>query len=203
MSVQKLRGRVHDDIETGFQRPLRVRRRESVVADGKQPVALADLGHREQIDDFQQRIGRRLDPQQPGIGFDCALQRLQVRQIDERDVVSRGALADVLQDPVAPTVEIVHRDDMRAGVEQLQDRGRGRHAGGESESRRAAFEIGHRRLERIPCGVASARVIVALVNTRARLHVGGGGVDGGHDGPRERVRLLAAVDDAGAEPVSA
>src|SRR5213082_279528 len=152
--------------------------------------------HGAQGDQRQQRVGRALRPHQSRVGTDGAGERRGVRQIDERDAVSGRALAHVLQQAVAAAVQIVHGDDVRAGIQQLEHRGDRGHAGGEGEAGRAPFQARQRRLQRVARRVARARVIVALVHAGTRLHVGGGRVDRRHDRPGERIRALAAVDDA-------
>ena len=83
------------------------------------------------------------------------------------NVVAGRALADVLQQAVAAAVQIVHGDDVRAGIEQLEHRGARGHAGGEREAGRAAFQTRHRCLQRVARRVARARVLVALVHPGA------------------------------------
>src|SRR5450756_489697 len=110
-----------------------------------------------------------------------------------------GTLADILQQPVAAAVQIVHRDDVRTAVQHLQHGGRRGHTRGECESGRAALEIGDRRLKRVTCRIGRPRILVALVNARAGLNVGGRRINRRHHGARQRVRPLSTVDGPGGE----
>ncbi len=201
--VQVLCRRMHDDVAAEFQRPLNERRRESIVADREQAVAPGEIGHRPQINQFQQRVGRCLYPDEARVRPDRTLERRAVRQIDERHLVPGRTLAHVLEDPVAASVQVMHRDDMRPGIEQLEHGGGRCHTGGKRKCRSPALEICHRRLKRIAGWVSGACVVIALVHSGAGLDVSGGGVNGSHHGPRERIRMLAAVNDAGPETVPA
>ena len=83
-----------------------------------------------------------------------------------------------------------------SSVEHGRDRGQ---PGGEGEAGRAAFEIGDAALEGHAGRVLRARVFVALVDARALLRVGRGGVDRHHHRAGGRVGLLAGMDAAGGE----
>ena len=199
MTVQILRGRMHDDIEAVLERPLHEGRGERVVANADQSFGARNRRHGRQIDQLQQWIAGRLHPDEARVGTDRGLQRLGPCQIDERDLVSRGALANVLEQPVSAAVEIVHRDDMRAGIEQLEHGRAARHPARERECRATALQVAERGLQRIARRVAGARVVVPLVHARARLHVGRGGVDRRHHGARQRIGMLPPVNGAGGE----
>jgi hypothetical protein len=59
------------------------------------------------------------------------------------------ALAHALEDAVAAAVEVVHRHDVRARVEELEHGADRRHARGEGEAVLSALELGDARLERV------------------------------------------------------
>ena len=61
-SAEVLRRRVHDHAAAELERPLQRRRREGVVGDGARAGLLRDGRHRRDVDALQQRIRRRLDP---------------------------------------------------------------------------------------------------------------------------------------------
>ncbi len=201
VAVQIFRRRVHDEIETVLQRVLQIRRRERVVAHREDAALLRDRRDGRQIDDLQQRIGRRLHPDQSRVRLQRRFERVGIREIDERDVMPGGTLAHVLEQAIAAAIQIVHGDDVRAAVEQIDDRRRRREPRSERETRRATFEIGDARLERIARRIRRARILVALVLARARLHERRRRVDRRHDRAGQRIRLLPAVNDAGAEAV--
>ena len=128
---------------------------------------------------------------QPGVGTQRRLQRGRIREVDERHAQSRRALAHVLQEPVAAPVQVVHGDDVRAGIQQLEQRRGSGHAGGEGEGGGAALEVRERRLQGVARRVVGARVLVALVHAGTGLHVGRGRVDRRHHRAGERDRGAA------------
>ena len=163
------------------------------------PRLLGDRGDALEIDELEQRIGRRLDPDQARVRPDRRFDRIRVGEIEIAHLEAHRALAHPLEQAARAAVEVVDRDDVGAVVEAFERRRNGRKAGREGESRAAAFEIGDAALERHARGVLGARVVVALVHARALLHVSRRGVDRHHDGAGGRVGLLPRVDAAGGE----
>ena len=68
MAVEILGGRMHDDVEAEFERALHVGAGKGVVGDEPDAASLRDARDGFEIDELQQRIGRRLDPDQPRFG---------------------------------------------------------------------------------------------------------------------------------------
>jgi hypothetical protein len=152
-----------------------------------------------EIDEFQQRVGRRLDPDEAGVGTDRGFQRRRVGEIDVGGVEAGGALAHAFEQAARAAVEIVDRDDMRAVIQTFEhgrDRGE---PGREGKRRAAAFEVGDAALERHAGGIFRARVVEAFVHARALLHEGRGGVDRHHHRAGRRIGRLAGVHAAGGE----
>jgi len=85
-----------------------------------------DLGNGGDIDQLQQRIGWRFHPHHFGLGFDRGFECGQVTQIDKTERKPGAALAHLVEQPVAATIEIVHHDRMSTAVQKFQQRGRGR-----------------------------------------------------------------------------
>src|SRR5688572_4656781 len=197
MPVEVFRRRVHHDVEAVLQRLLDPRRGEGVVADGNDAALARDGGDGLQVDQLEQRIGRGLDPDHFRIRLDGLLKRPHLGKVRECRADIGRALAHLLEDEIAAAVEVVHGDDVRARVEELQHGADRRHAGGEGEAGFAAFQLRDAGLERIARGIARARVVEALVLARARLRVGGGGVDRRHHRAGLRIRPLPGVDDLG------
>jgi hypothetical protein len=158
-----------------------------------------DRGDTLEIDELEQRIGRRLDPDQPGVGPDRRFDRFRVGEIEIAHLEPHRALAHPLEQAARAAVEVIDRDDVRAVVEAFERGRNGRKAGREGESHTAAFEIGDAALERHARGILGARVVVALVHARTLLHVSGRGVNRHHDGAGGRIGLLSGVDAAGGE----
>ena len=126
------------------------------------PRFLRDRRDALEIDQLEQRIGRRLDPDQARVR---AGSPLRARSASVRssigDLEPRRALAHALEQAARAAIEIVDRDDVRAVIEAFE-RGRDRgQAGREGEGRAAAFEIGDAALER------HARRILACGRSRS------------------------------------
>src|SRR2546423_3435976 len=66
MSVQVLRGGMDDEIGAELDRSLQCRREKGVVDADQRPRIMSRRHHSRQVGDSQQRIARRLDPQQLG-----------------------------------------------------------------------------------------------------------------------------------------
>ena len=82
MAVQILGCGMNHQIKTEFERPLDPRRGKGVVGDRKNFVFARDFRDRFQIDDFEQRIARRLDPNHPRVLLDRRLKARRVGKID-------------------------------------------------------------------------------------------------------------------------
>jgi hypothetical protein len=85
------------------------------------------------------RIGRRFDPDHARLRTHCLRQILLLRQIDEADIEICRTTTHALEHAERAAVQIVHRDDVTAGVDELQQRAGRRHAGSEGEAMLAAF----------------------------------------------------------------
>ena len=199
MSVQILGRRVHDDVEAELERSLDPRAGKRIVGDRDQIALAGDLRDRGQIDQLEQGIARRLDPDHPGIGADRRAQPLRIGHVDEADAQVGRALAHVLEQPVSPAVQIVAGDDVRARVQRVDQRRHARQPRGEGEPARAVLEAGDACFQRGPRRVAGARVVVALVHAGAGLHVGRSRVNRRHDRAGRWIGLLTGVNRARGE----
>ncbi len=199
MAVEVLGGGMHDEIEAEFQRVLDIGAGEGVVGSRQDAALPGDRGDTLEIDQLQERVGRGLDPDQPGVRADRSLDRARIGQIEVGRLQSHRAVAYPLEQAARAAVEIVDRDDMRAVVEAFERGCDGRQAGSEGERRAAAFEVGDAALERHAGGIRGARVVEAFVHAGALLHEGGRGVDRHHHGAGGRIGRLARMDAAGGE----
>ncbi len=197
--VEVLGGRVQDQVRAQFQRALQHRRGEGVVHHHDQAVALGDGTHRGDVHDLQHRVGRGFDPDHLGLRGDRGLERGQVGQVDEAELQVGGALPHALEQAEGAAVDVIHRHDVAAGVQQLHHGGAGGHARGEREAAAAAFQGGHATLVGEAGRVVGTRVLEALVFTGAGLGVGGGGVDRRHHCAGAWIRRLSAVDGQGSQ----
>src|SRR3546814_1677801 len=88
---------------------------------GSEDAALAGEGRDGlQIDQLQQRIGRCLDPDEPGFRAHRRFQALQARHVDEAEVEARRAPAHPLEQAVGAAVEVVHGDRSEEHTSELQ-----------------------------------------------------------------------------------
>ena len=168
MAGEVLRRRVEDDVRAEVQRPLEDRRRERVVDDDERPRAVPEPLARAtprgalDVDDLEQRVRRRLEPDEPrplgerlphrlGIGGEVRVARDDaVRAADALEVAERAA------------VDVVADDDLGLRPGQLGDRRGGGRAGGERDPLAATLERGDGALEPVARRVLRARVVVVV-----------------------------------------
>ena len=65
VAAEVLRRRVHDDVGAELERLLQVRRRERVVDDEQRAGGVRRVGGGADVDDVEERVRRRLDPDEP------------------------------------------------------------------------------------------------------------------------------------------
>ena len=199
--AQVLGGAVNHDVRPVFERPLEVAAGEGVVHHQDRPVLVAQLGQGGDVQDLQQRVRRRFDPDHPRFwGHEGG-------EADRRGVVGvtrrqSPRLEHLVQQAEGAAVQVGRRHHLVAGLEQPLEHGRGRgQAAGEGHAPFAAFEGRQTGFQGGAGGVAAAAVLVPLVLAGGGLGVGAGGVDGHHRRPGGRVGRLAGVDGPCAEAV--
>ena len=111
---------MHNDIEAQLQGPLDPRTRKRIVGNRDQVVFSCNLRNRCQIDELEQRIAWRLDPDHPRLRADRRAQSRRISHVDEGGGKAGGTLAHVFEQPVRAAVQIVARDDERTGVERVE-----------------------------------------------------------------------------------
>ena len=193
---------MHDHVGAEHERVLQGGGREGVVHDEEGVGVVGHLRPRGDVRDAQQRVGRRLEPQDLGASGEDGL----------RGVGRGGGRHEaVLDTPLGQ--HLVHEAERAAvdvrGEHDVIPRGKDRaqqgvlrgHAGGEREGPGALLEGGELFLETVACGIGTAAVFVApgaeLVH--AVLDKRGGLVNGRDHGAGGRVGLLAVVDGARGE----
>ena len=201
MAAQVLGRAVVHDVGAQLQRPLAVRAGEGVV-DRHDDVALVrQLRDGGDVDQLQQRIGRALEPDQPGAVLDGGFDVLDARRVDEREAQA-DALEHAVEQAKRAAVDVVAGHDVVAGVEQVQQRVLGGHAAGEGQAVAAAVERRQARFERRARRIGRARIVEALVDADFGLGVGAGLVDRHDDRAGGRVGRLADVDRARGKALS-
>src|SRR4029079_12520387 len=176
MAGQVLGGRVEHDVGAERERALDRRGREGVVDDDERSAGALPRtpfygpGHFTTIYSLEQRVGRRLEPDESRSLRERLPQGVHARfEIDERRVDVAAGEADLLEVAVGPAVHVIPADDLVAGFGELGDRSRGRGSGREREPVLATLERRDRALEPDPRRVLRAGVFVAATRLADRV----------------------------------
>ena len=84
VAAEVLRRRVHDDVGPEFERLLQVRRGERVVDDEPRAGLVRDRRQRRDVGDAEQRVRRRLAPDDLGLGTHRGAHRVEVGERHRR-----------------------------------------------------------------------------------------------------------------------
>ena len=160
-----------DDVETRLDWALDPWGGKCVVGQGNDFSLARDFRDRFQINEFQQRITRRFDPDHARVWFNCALEIFRVSQIDIGKIKIRRAAPHSIKQPKRAAVKVIARDDMRATFEQLEHCRHRSQTGCKGEPARSAFQIGNALFIGQPRWINRPRVIVTFMFSRAFLHV--------------------------------
>ena len=170
----------------------------NVLSTHDQRAALVgERGDGLDVEAAQQRVGRRLQPHQPGVGGPVA-RRARRRRAGRRPS-TRSVRVHLGDQPERAAVGVVAEQHPIAGREQAQHVVLGGEPAGEGQPVAGALERGDARLERGAGGVAAARVLEALVAADAVLGERRAQRDRGDHRAGRRVGRLAGVDGAGLE----
>ncbi len=162
VSAEVLRGAVQRHGRSEIDRILQHGCREGVVHhDGDRARQSHDV---RDVRDVEGRVRRRLDDDQSGVG---AQRQGDLVGVAVRRLHAKQARAEQM---IGAAVERTHGDDVpcpgRTGVGE-DDRGHGRHAGGEGDSGLRVLQLGERLLEARDRRVPQPRVDHAAVGGRA------------------------------------
>ena len=199
MTAKIFRRRMHDNIGAVIERTLAIGRGEGVVAADRDAMLLCDLGDGGDVDDLEQRVCRRFQPDEFCFRLDGGFKFRRVGQIDIVKRKIRRVAAHTLEQAERSAINIVHGDDIASRRKEFEHGRNRRHTRGESKSARTVFQIGDAALIGEARRVGAARINKTLVNAGALLRIGRRLVDRLHNGASGRVMLLAGVDDAGRE----
>ena len=197
MAVQIFGRRMDDDVDAELQRPLDIGAAEGVVGDRRSALRRPSAATAFEIDDAQQRIGRRLDPQHAGLRPDRRLDRGKVGEIDEARPADRPSACAPA--PSAGRCRHRCRRWRRCGRRYRAVRTPWRSPArpeAKAKPAAAAFEVGDGALEGEARRVLAAGIFEALVHAGLCWRVGRGGVDRHHHRAGRRVMALAAMDGA-------
>ena len=112
VSIQIFRRRMNRDVETELERPLDPRRRKRVVRYRKDLLLARNFRDRFQIDDFQKRIARRLDPNHARVFLDCFLEARCIRKVDIGEFETGGLFSNLVEQAECAAVKIVAHDNV-------------------------------------------------------------------------------------------
>ena len=141
-----------DEVNAKFNGFQEIGRGKGVI-NGRQQVMFFSYVHGHlKVNDIQQRVRGRLQPQQPGVRSNGGFNIAAAVHAHESKFNSETS-HHVLEEPVGTAVDIVTGDDVVTGAEQMNNgRFRG-HTGGESEGRLTSFEAGDGIFQYLPGGV--------------------------------------------------
>ena len=164
VAAEVLRRRVDDDVGAEGEWLLEIRRGERVVDDDQGTVLVGHGGDGLDVDAAEQRVGRRLQPHERGVGRPGCRQGVDVGEVDGAPGEAERA-PHVGDQPVGAAVRVVAEEDPPAGNgEAAQHRVLRCQSAGEGESVVGLLERSHALFERRARRVARARVLVALVH---------------------------------------
>ena len=155
-----------------------------------------DVGDRGDVGDAQQRVGRRLAPDDAGGRPHRRAQGVDVAEVD-RGVLDAPRREDLVDQPERAAVGVVRDDDVVAGAQEHPQQHVARaHARAERAGVPAALQRGQALLQRGAGGVRAARVLVAAGARAADAVLGEGGrqVQGGDHRARGGVGFLPGMD---------
>ena len=193
VAVDELGRGVNDDVGAVVERRLKDGRHEGVVHHHERTGRVGNLSECGDIDQLQHGIGRRLEPEHLRVGPQVLPKRGGVREVSEGELHAEAG-EHLGEEPVGAAVEVVAGHHMVAGAEEVEDGVGGRAARGKGDAMLAVLDRSDAGLKRVTGRVLRPRVLVALVDAGARLHIGRGLEDGRHNGAGGGVGLLAGVD---------
>ena len=135
-------------------------------------MLLSDFRNRFDVDDFQQRVGRRLQPDEFRLRRDRGFEFFRVGEIDVSERKPGRLAPHPFEQAEGAAIDVVHGDHMAAGGKKFEHGGDGRHAGGEGEAARSVFKIGDAALIGETRRVGAAGVDEAFMYAGAFLRVG-------------------------------
>ena len=164
-----------------------------VVARRQDFLCAGDGRNALEIDDFEHRIGRRLEPHQARVRTYRAIERFGIGKIDVGRLDPGRLAAYQIEKSSRAAINVIADHHVRIFFEAVEH-GRGcRHAGGEGETRATTFEIGDAALERHARRVLTPRVFKTFVDPGAGLRKSGCRIDRRHYGAGRGVILLAGM----------
>ena len=200
MAAEVLGRAVDHKVGSKLEWLLEIGRGKRVIHSQEGAGPVSQVGKGGNIEDLQERIGRRFNPDKAH------------RRSDDAGKTGRAGIfgvachqaprfEDALQQPIGAAVQISGTGHLVSRFEE-REHGRGRcQSGCEGQATFTAFQRGKTVFQGGSCRVAGARVFVALVLARCFLGEGGSGVNGQDGCPGGRIGFLAGVDGSCCETV--
>ncbi len=152
---------MHDEVGAERQWPGQYRGRDGAVDSEQGADGVRDFGRPGDVGDRPQRVRRGLDPYEARpVRAHRITHRVERGRIDEIDR-DPPRLGEILQPAAQSPIHDPGRHDMGISRKALENGGGGRHAGGEQQGRRAAFECGQQCLRLVVGRVVGASVAAA------------------------------------------
>ena len=197
MAAQIFRRGVNHDIESEFNRPLDPGAGKGVVGNRDDFPLARRLRDRFEINQLEERVARRLDPDHARVLLYGALEVSRIGHVDEREIEIGRTPPDAFEQTKGSAIKIVADNDVRTAVDQLKNRRHRRKTGGESPAARATFQIGDAPLVGETRRINRTRVIETFMFSWALLNVGRSGVNWRHDRSGGWIGFLTGVNRAG------
>ena len=159
LAVDVLGGGVDDDVGAEFEGMLKQGCREDIVDGDDDAGRMRDIRDRGDVDEIQQRIGRRLEEEHLRIRAQGIGPGLGVAAIDQGELDAEARTQD-FDDVAARAEHGAGGDDVIAGVQFGQDRRRdGGHAGGRDTHIFRAFHQTQALFEHGDGGIGEAAIL--------------------------------------------
>ena len=129
-------------------------------------------------------------------GFNCVLDGVQITEVHQGKLETRGARANLVEQSQGAAIKIRRRDHVCTAVKQIEYAGRRRHAGTVGNAVIAGLQLRGTTFQGFTRRVARARVVVLLPLTKISQLVGRGRIDWRHHGAGRFIDGVSRVDTA-------
>ena len=152
MAVEVLRGGMNDQVGAELERALVDRRQKRIIHDRKGTVGSGNVAERPDIQDVEQGIARRFNPDGLCVWTEGGGKIPGILQVNESDLEIKLFFVGA-EDPLRSTVTVVRADDVISGSEEVKDGRDGGHSGGHGRCPGASFQGSDILFERLARGV--------------------------------------------------
>lgn len=168
MAVDVFGDGVDDDVGSMVKRILDVRAQESVVHHNLDAMLVSNGRNGANINEAQGRVGRGLDPDEPGLARADQLGHVGLDGGREGDLDAVGG-RDLGEVSVSAAVDVRDGDDVRAAGERLEDVGGGGRAGGEGERIAGVLEARNGGFKVVSAPIVSLSILAESSPSEQRM----------------------------------